>query len=199
MFNGQICSSKYDGWIITWESLEGYRFWCRQEHPSHTKTVAVVMFNPGSLSGIGENLPKDTTLRVLRDIFYGTSYNPFIINLFNLAAPNTKDLFNRWEQRDHPNFNYSGLPLQDFSAVLYAYGDYESNRKYSDEIRDRIEEVRGIFANASEIIIPTKLMNHTGTPKHPLSIQIQGLKDEYRQVIINHAQNPMKHDDKKTA
>jgi hypothetical protein len=192
MFNGQICSAECDGWIIRWESLDGYRFWCRQEHPSHTKTAAVVMFNPGSLSGMGENLQKDTTLRVLRDIYNSTSYNPFIINLYNLAAAKTKNLFDQWEQRDHPNFNYSGLPLNEFSAVLYAYGDYENKGKYADEIKKRIEEVRNVFANVPEIVVPAKLLNITGTPKHPLSVQMKRLKNEYRQAIINHAS---KHDE----
>lgn len=184
MFTGKIYSKDINGWRVSWESFDTYRFWCKQEHSSNSKTVAVVMLNPGSLSGDGANLNKDTTLRVLRDIFRGTSYNPYVVNLFNLDTPKPYLLFEKWEQRDCVGFKYSKLPLSDFSAVMYAYGDYENGVHYPLEIKKRIEEVRDFMSGVPEIIVPR---NRSGTPKHPLSVQRQGLKEQFRQAIINHS------------
>jgi hypothetical protein len=53
MFGGETLSRDIDGWRVSWESLDAHRFWCEQEHPSNSLTAAVVMLNPGSLSGNG--------------------------------------------------------------------------------------------------------------------------------------------------
>jgi hypothetical protein len=82
------------------------------------------MLNPGSLSGEGENLRRDTTLRVLRRLFEGTTYNPFVVNLFNLATPKPHILFENWARKDYQTFTYQSFALHQFSAVMYAYGDY---------------------------------------------------------------------------
>jgi hypothetical protein len=183
MFGGITYSKDINGWRVSWESFDNYRFWCKQEHPKNSKVAAVVMLNPGSLSGDGKNLSQDTTLRVLREIFDRTSYNPFVINLFNLATPKPYVLFETWEHRDHPAFNYSALPIKEFSAVMYAYGDYENGSDYPIEIKNRIVEVRGFLDRIPEISVPR---NPSGTPIHPLSVQIKRLKENYRQAIIDH-------------
>ena len=69
MFGGNTHTKNYDGWYVIWESLNENRFWCSQEHHSNSSFVAVVMLNPGSLSGNGENLSRDTTLRIMRELF----------------------------------------------------------------------------------------------------------------------------------
>ena len=143
------------------------------------------MLNPGSLSRNGENLSKDTTLRILRELFLGTKYNPYVINLFNLATPKPQVLFEHWESRDHPNFEYAKIPMDDMVAVMYAYGDYDNLDKYSKTIKERISEVREFLSCVPEIIVPR---NKSGTPKqHPLPVQRQGLKAEFRDAIIQHA------------
>ncbi len=184
MFGGTTYSKEIDGWVVSWESLNGYRFWCKQEHPANAKVAAVVMLNPGSLRADGQDLSRDTTLRVLREIFAGTSYNPFVLNLFNLASPKPQVFFDAWNSRDHQAFRYSSLPKADFSAVLYAYGDYENGEDYPLEIKRRIREVRRFLRNVPEIDVPK---NKSGTPKHPLPVQRQRLTNEFRKAIISHA------------
>lgn len=184
MFGGETQSRDINGWRVSWESLDGHRFWCEQEHPSNSLAAAVVMLNPGSLSGNGDGLSQDTTLRILREIFAGTSYNPFVINLFTLATAKPSVLFEKWARRDHLAFKYGGLPLHRFSAVMYAYGDYENGEEHSSEIKTRIVEVRACLKGVHELVVPT---NKSGTPKHPLPIQRQNLKDTFKQAILAHA------------
>jgi hypothetical protein len=184
MFGGIVHTKNYDGWRVSWESLGEYRFWCSQVHPSNSRLAAIVMLNPGNLSGDGANLSRDTTLRVLRELFLGTRYNPFVINLFNLATPKSQVLFEHWEERDNPAFKYTLLPKDELAAVMYAYGDYENRDRHSTDIKDRISEVRDFLSGVPEIIVPR---NKSGTPKHPLPIQTQKLKDDFQQAIIEHA------------
>lgn len=184
MLGGVVHSKEYDGWHVTWESFEGYRFWCKQAHPSNQKLVLVVMLNPGSLSENGDNLSRDTTLRILRELFHGTQYNPYVVNLFNLATPKPQKLFERWQDRDHSEFSFLPLPNDHFAAVMYAYGNYENWGRFSEDIKGRIKEIRDILFDVPEILVPT---NKTGTPKHPISIQRQRLKEVFRQAIINHS------------
>ncbi len=123
-------------------------------------------------------------MRVLRELFLETRYNPFVINLFNLATPKPQVLFELWGQRDNPSFKYTLLPKEEFAAVMYAYGDYENWASYSIDIKDRISEVRDFLCGVPEIVVPR---NKSGTPKHPLPVKLQGLKDVFRQAIIEHA------------
>jgi len=184
MFGGTTYERQIHDWLVSWESLGYYRFWCKQEHPENSRVVAVVMLNPGSLNANGEGLSRDTTLRVLREIFIGTSYNPFVINLFNFAAPKPAEFFKAWEHRDHPAFKFAKLQKDEFSAVMYAYGDYENGGNYHLEIKQRIAEIRCFMSEVPEINVPK---NMSGTPKHPLPVQQQGLKETFRQAIITHA------------
>jgi len=177
-------SKPIDGWNVSWESHGPYRLWCKQEHPANEKTAAVVMLNPGSLSGNGSNLSRDTTLRVLRELFGNSGYNPFVVNLFNLATPKPEVLFDQWPLRDDAEFDYSSLPVRDFSAVLYAYGSYEHHATYSDEVLTRIDQIKSLLSGIPEIVVP-KASN--GTPKHPMRIQIEKLKDVFRDAISKHA------------
>lgn len=181
---GELHNANLDGWHVSWESLGDYRLWCKQEHPSNARQAAVVMLNPGSLSGNGERLSQDTTLRILRDIFLGTGYNPYIVNLFTLVAPDPEELFDAWPKRDCPGFDLESLDWSGCSAVLFAYGAYETIPKFSDAIKERIREVRSVLAGTPEILVP---LAKTGTPKHPMRIQIESLKDEFRKRIIEQA------------
>lgn len=181
---GELHNVDLDGWSVSWESKGDYRLWCKQEHPSNMRQAAVVMLNPGSLSGNGERLRQDTTLRILREIFLDTGYNPYIVNLFTLATPKPANLFAAWSERDCLSFDLESLDWPGCSAVLYAYGAYEQHPKFSDAIRERIREVRSVLAGTQEIVVP---LAKTGTPKHPMRIQIEGLKDEFRKRIIEQA------------
>ena len=181
LFGGQVTEKEINGWTVSWEAVPGYRFWCYQKRELDAPAVAVVMLNPGSLSGSGENLNRDTTLRILREIFDGTGCNTYVVNLFNFATPKPSQLFSQWEKRDHHDFSYPSLPLSHVSAVLYAYGDYEFRKDYSGEIRSRICEVRDAFSGIPEITGVKR--NKSGAPKHPLPIQRQKLKSEFQQAI----------------
>jgi hypothetical protein len=66
MFGGQHYTRPLDEWQISWESIGAHRLWCHQTRKDAVHTVCVVMFNPGSLSGDGKNLKKDTTLGFVR-------------------------------------------------------------------------------------------------------------------------------------
>ena len=138
------------------------------------------MLNPGSLSGAGEYITKDTTLRVLREVFFNTGFNPFIINLFNLATPNTDKLFEAWSSKDNDRFSYSALPIDTFKAVLFAYGDYEHDERHGNAVKARIALVKRHFSAVKEIVIPT---NKSGTPKHPIVWQRQRLKKVVHETI----------------
>ena len=48
---GNIYSVLLDDWEISWESQKEYRHWCIQKKTDNKKTLLVIMFNPGSLSG----------------------------------------------------------------------------------------------------------------------------------------------------
>ena len=102
-----------------------------------------------------------------------------IINLYNLATPKPEILFNDWNLKDNNRFSYSGISIFTFKAVLYAYGDYE-NKRYGDEIKDRIVLVKKHFSAVKEIIIPK---NKSGTPKHPYVWQTQSLKTVIKKAI----------------
>lgn len=182
ILGGEVFSYSLDGWEISWESDTVYRYWCYQQHTSNYYPVAVVMLNPGSLSGRGENLTKDTTLRVLREVFVNTGFNPLIINLFNLAPPNPEILFESWNLKDSDKFSYSSIPINTCKAVLFAYGNYEHHLQYGNEIKARISLVKRHFMAVQEIVIPT---NKSGTPKHPIVWQRQMLKPVVHKAITD--------------
>ncbi|MCD4737484.1 MAG: hypothetical protein K8R53_15680 [Bacteroidales bacterium] len=58
------------------------------------------MFSPGSLTVDGKNLKKDTTLRIIREVFDNTGFNPFIINFFDFTHPKPKMIFKNWSKRE---------------------------------------------------------------------------------------------------
>ena len=93
LMGGNIYSVLLDDWEISWESQKEYRHWCIQKKTDNKKTLLVIMFNPGSLSGDGKNLSRDTTLRVLREVCGNAGFNQLILNLFDYANPKTAPLF----------------------------------------------------------------------------------------------------------
>jgi len=171
-------------WRVSWETLGGHRLWCNQEHPSGRRRAAVVMLNPGSLSGSGERLGEDTTLRILREIFLDTGYSPVIVNLFTLVTTSPSALFERWDERNHPEAGRGMSRALACQAVLYAYGAYGVAGKFASGVNDRICEVRRALGAIPEIQVP---LAKTKTPKHPIRIQIERLKEEFRQRIVSHA------------
>ena len=73
----------------------------------------------------GENLKKDTTLRILREVCEQAKLNPFIINLFDYASPSPDDLFENWSEKDAETLIFDKLNNINFKAYITAYGDYE--------------------------------------------------------------------------
>ncbi|NEQ68775.1 MAG: DUF1643 domain-containing protein [Symploca sp. SIO2D2] len=160
--------------------------WFYQSHPSNKKDAIVLMLNPGSLSGSGDKIKTDTTLRILREIFQNTGYNPYILNLFDLSTPKPKDLFSRWTDRDSSSDLFKYADLSRFSCVMYAYGNYERTSIHRDDIKQRILEWRQHLQSISTLNLKT---NASGTPMHPMSIQIRKLKPLFREQI---AKGPIK-------
>ena len=180
LLNGTVYTREVDGWSISWESNGAYRHWCFQQHPANDRTILVVMLNPGSLQGDGKDLTKDTTLRILREVFETTGLNPFIINLFDLATPSPKELFSNWGKRDSDKLIYENIKHEHFSGILYAYGDYGVADVDYPEIADRIGLVKRNFKRLPEVELP---QNIDGTPKHPMGWQRQKMKPQIKTII----------------
>lgn len=75
LLGGKVHQRELDDWTIRWESNGEYRHWCSQMRSGdfNGRFIAVCLFNPGSLGDTGANLRRDTTLRILRDVFRATS------------------------------------------------------------------------------------------------------------------------------
>ncbi len=117
IFGGEVYQRDYEGWQIAWESIGRHRLWCSQSRPDATHTACVVMFNPGSLSGTGDGLANDDTLRILRRAT-PPSTSTLILNLFTLATPDPSILFEQWEQRDCPGFSIDRFRASVIDSVV---------------------------------------------------------------------------------
>lgn len=155
-----------DGWHVSWESCGHYRHWCIQERPDLSDRMLVVMKNPGSLSGDGANLRRDTTLRILRIVGDQVGLSQLIINLFDYAAPKLQDLHDNWQVRDGIGLVYRRLDVSQCRSILFAYGDLDPDH-YSD-YAERVSLVRRTFGSLPEIHIPT---TKAGNPVHPMNWQ----------------------------
>jgi hypothetical protein len=182
ILNGNIYIHQLDGWSISWESDGDYRHWCLQSQSDNENEILLVMINPGSLSGDGKNLRRDTTLRIIREAFSETGANPFIINLFDYATPSPNVLFENWSKKDNKNLVFTEVKKRKFSAIMYAYGDYENNIEFGSEVKNRISHVREEFKYLPEVVLPK---NNSGSPKHPMIWQTQGIKGEIHKHILS--------------
>lgn len=181
ILGGEVHKHALDSWEISWESKGEYRHWCIQRHaPEQRVPILVVMQNPGSLSGKGENLRKDTTLRILREVFQNTKAYPVILNLFDFASSKQIGLFDKWDRRDGQKLIYDLIDYSQFSGVMYAYGTCADHPEHSADILKRIKEVERACANLKEIDL---LRNVNGSPKHPMTYQRQRLKPDITRKI----------------
>jgi hypothetical protein len=191
LLNGKIySSSKINNWTVAWESDGCYRYWCLQQKLGQEDAphILVVMLNPGSLQGSGENLRKDATLRILRNIFSSTKYSCLVANLFDLAGqPNV--FFGKWKLGDKSSqLVYDEL----FSAfhingVIFAYGDYENNAKkeFQSGLQNRILLIREKLSQQRISVIDSP-QNSSGSPMHPRGWQIRKKLDCIKNAIISH-------------
>ena len=177
LLNGTIYPKEYKNWDISWESDGDYRHWCIQR-PLDSQTddlIVAVMINPGSLSKDGRELPRDTTLRILRNVFDTTKYGCLVLNLFDLATPKPTKLFERWSQRDKADSEliYDVFPYDHIVATVFAYGDYEnhSDPEIGRQLKDRIRVIRESLSDFPVIDSPN---NTSGSPKHVMKWQIDG-------------------------
>ncbi len=184
LLNGNVYNHNIDGWSVTWESNLGFRHWCYQMKDLAWENLMVVMFNPGSLSGDGSNLSKDTTLRILREVCKEANLNPFVINLFDYSSPSPQVLFDNWKDRDPEDLVFNKLSLSEFRWLIYAYGDYENWGQQDGEIKERQYFVKEVLGSIPEIDLPK---NKSGTPKHPIIWQRQKIKDEIACILRNRA------------
>lgn len=184
IMGGNIYSATLDGWEISWESQKEYRHWCIQEKPDNKKTLLAIMFNPGSLSGDGKNLSRDTTLRILREVCGDAGFNQIILNLFDYANPQTAPLFSNWEKRDlNGSLIFNHLSEFKYDNYIMAYGSYQTDPSYANDILERINLIQSILAKDKEIKLPT---NQNGTPKHPTVWQRQKLKSDITEILSKH-------------
>lgn len=178
----EIYNKNLSGWSICWECEGPYRHWCLQEQENKADIALIVMFNPGSLRGDGKYIKKDTTLRILREVFDKTGFSPLVVNLFDFSTTSTAELFSNWCRKDSETLIYSRLDFTVIKAVLYAYGDYQNGSTEGPDIVRRIEYVKQCFSDIPEIIVSK---NKSGTPKHPLAWQRERLKSRVREKIAN--------------
>ncbi len=139
------------------------------------------MKNPGSLSGDGKNLRKDTTLRILRVVGDEVGMDQMVINLFDYASPNPQELHDNWEYRDSKALVYPHIKAKSYRAILYAYGDIYPT--CSADYLDRIASVRDRFKALTEIVIPK---TKAGYPVHPMNWQRHRLLPEVIAAIKEH-------------
>jgi hypothetical protein len=180
LLNGEIYSHTVNEWSVSWESSLGYRHWCHQIKNPTWANLLVIMFNPGSLSGDGSNLSKDTTLRILREVCGDANLNPFIVNLFDLASPSPIYVFDNWQKRDAEALVFDKLPLEAFKYFILAYGDYENLGRQDDDIRMRQIALLERIKSITEIELPK---NKSGTPKHPMIWQRQKIKHQITSIL----------------
>ena len=182
IMNGNVYEHAIDGWRVSWESSGQHRHWCRQVKDESWKTLLVVMFNPGSLSGGGVGLSKDLTLRILREVTGGAELNSFVINLYDYADPKVQNLFNNWSLRDGSHLIYDYLNLKDFCGFIMAYGDYQNWGQQNESIKERILLVKKSLSELKQIDLKP---NSSGTPKHPVTWQRQKYKPEFIRILKN--------------
>ncbi len=180
--NAKLYSKYLDNWKISWESEGQYRHWCLQQYICHTSIILVVMFNPGSLSRDGRDLKKDTTLRILREVFEESQFSPLIVNLYDYSTSSPAVFFSHWNKRDSTTSIYSRLDYSKIKGVLSDYGDYQFKSIKGLDIEERIGFVKKHLENIPEVVSPK---NKTQSPKHPLSWQREKLKLKVRESICN--------------
>jgi hypothetical protein len=179
IMGGTVWRHHIDGWDVAWESSGKYRHWCRQTRPGHSESVLAVLMNPGSLSGDGSNLRRDTTLRILRKVGERASTNWLIVNLFDLATPKPTELHTRWQYRDAKALIFEALDLQGVPFVLFAHGNVGAD--HEADFRNRITMVRSAFAPLREIHVPRTKDGH---PVHPMNWQRQRLMSDVVNAIV---------------
>jgi hypothetical protein len=190
-FGGSLHEGTVNGWRVTWEAKGAHRLWCYQSNGAASRVVCVVAFNPGSLSGVGENLPRDTTLRNIRDAM-PSGTGTLVLNLFTLATTAPPKLFANWTNRDCRGFDVGQLASAPCHAVMFAYGDIgqcrEYGPKYGELVKERIAIVRRALAGWPEIAIPTtgKLKN----PAHPMNWRRQFQMDGVVEAVNRWASSP---------
>lgn len=185
LLGGLAHCRELDGWEIRWEAHGDYRHWCSQIRPNdfNEKFIAVCLFNPGSLKGDGANLRKDTTLRILREVFESTDYGCLVVNLFDRATPKPPELFSVWTERDRPNCPLVYPLLSNvIVASILAYGDYENHPdgQKGVEIKARIALLETWRAGFKSL---DSHRNASGTPMHVIRWQIEGLKETVAQSL----------------
>jgi hypothetical protein len=175
---GTVYQYTLDDWSIAWESNGDYRHWCRQEKVDHSQSVIIVMKNPGSLSGDGKNLKKDTTLRILRVVGDSTRLNWLVINLFDFATPKPSELHEHWNSRDSEALIYSKIRKADYQFILFAHGDLDPDRQA--DYAKRIALVQKSFGALTPIVIPA---TKSGNPTHPMNWQRNKVIDQVIDAI----------------
>lgn len=128
------------------------------------------MENPGSLSGNGANLKRDSTLRILRTLGDAVSTNVMVTILFDCANPKFDGLHANWKRRDGTKLVFHHLAKRNYEDILYAHGDPE--RMNLDDYVELIAHVRSVFKGVPEITCPRTKAGH---PVHTLNWQRQNL------------------------
>lgn len=187
LMGGEVLDTVYDGWLISWEFKNNYRYWCRQKkiNQNFKNDILIIMLNPGSLSGFGEKLGSDTSLRILRVVFDKIPANCLVTNLFDYATTKPFELYSNWSKRDRfDNITiYDKLNYSKILGYLFAYGDNESNEnaKIDRDIKNRIIHIKKYVKNLKEI---NYFKNSNGTPKHPYVWQTGNIIPNVRNRIL---------------
>jgi len=179
LLNGNFKSKEIDNWSVSWETYGNYRHWCRQYKTINLsdKDILIIMFNPGSLTGNGERLGSDTTLRILRTVFENLQYNCLVTNLFDYSTTKPADLISeKWQEIDREGIPliYERLNYDKIVAYMFAYGNYETWEGVERNcITKRVKLIKNFLTGIPEIkYIENK---DSLTPKHPYTWQTEKL------------------------
>jgi len=94
-------------------------------------------------------------------------------------------LFSNWEHRDADKLVYDRLESFEIAAYIMAYGNYENDdydeQSINDDIKERIKLVSSKLSELKRIDLP---LRSGGTPKHPMTWQIDKQKEEITNLLI---------------
>ena len=189
ILDGKLNLKSIDNWEVYWEVNENYRHWCLQEHSENDQTALVVLFNPGKLNGNPNNLSGDKTLSVLREVFYKTGINPFIINLFDYCTPNYVELNKNWDERDYKFLVFEKLLSLKFNFSIYAYGLIDLKDKNYYEIISRINLIKDTFKDIPQLDFDNSKTTHPRRwqieKKRKIFIMFYSLHTKKKEMIIS--------------
>ena len=172
-------------WKIKFEVVGKYRNFVLMkqiEHPIDLGFIPVVGLNPGTFKS-ESTFGKDTTLRILRNIFVNSGYGIEVLNLYNFIEPNPKKL--KLIDNDKKNNN---------NPIEHRLKQYYPNSKvivicgapFDDYTKNRFCEVTEIIGKDNIIGMPNKTHEFY---YHAMYLQRSKRLLEFKQKVLSELNN----------